>query len=176
MLRLGWLSPVLLTAVLLGSAPVTAGAATYPPGPSQDIGTLSEQTVREGAVVVMSGDGFVPGALLQLSYDGRPVRQISADSRGEFTLSQQLTDVGDHVLAVTGPGPGNRQRIVYDPVKVVALTAASPTALTAAPAESPARKSTDTLLALVGGLGVVVLGAFVRLALRARRVRGRVPA
>ncbi len=113
-------------ALLLLGGPAQAGArgadATYPPGPHAVLGVLSEQTILDGAEVVMSGDGFLGGSLLTVTLDGEPYSTLRAEAGGSFQITVRIRGAGTRLLAVSGKEPDGRQRIVRDPVTVVSAS------------------------------------------------------
>ncbi len=130
--------------LLLGFLLVAAGSAlavvrsvdaSYPPGPHAVLGTLSEQTIVDGGLVVISGDGFRGGSLLRVTVDGEPHSTVRATSTGGFQVSVRLTGTGTRLLAVSGVEPDGRQRVVSDPVTV--LTAEQLRAVRHAPFPAP---------------------------------------
>ena len=139
---------------------VAAGAETYPPGPEVVLGTLSEQTVRDGAIVIITGNGFVAGARLRVSVDGAPNATVIADAMGAFSTPVRMRGVGTHAIAVSGPSPTGRERVVSDPVTVVAALPVQK--------KSVPLVSRPTLRALLFGFLVVVLTVGLWLGRRAR--------
>ena len=165
-------------ALLLLGGPALAGArgadATYPPGPHAVLGVLSEQTILDGAEVVMSGDGFLGGSLLRVTLDGEPYSTLRAEAGGSFQITVRIRGAGTRLLAVSGNEPDGRQRIVSDPVTVVSASESSvPTASpeVATPTASRKVSTSSTVTSLLAGLGLVVLFGGTRLLLRARSDR-----
>ena len=127
------------------------------------LGTLSEQTVRDGAFVIITGNGFVAGARLRVTVDGRPQATVIANAMGGFSTPVQMRGVGTHALAVSGPTPSGRERVVSDPVTVVTATPAVK--------KSIPLVSRPTLRALLFGFLLVVLAVGLWLGRRARVAR-----
>jgi hypothetical protein len=143
-----------LLAVLLLGGPALAVDAPYPPAGVRVVtGVASPGEVVDGGSVNFSGSGFAPGALLRLSVDGVDVRTLMADSNGAFSTTVLLRGLGEHVIAVSGLESAGRVRVVSTTVDVVGREEPDSGAL--------ASSGADLLPPLLGGLGLVVVGAVV---------------
>lgn len=170
----------LLALLLVGPSAASARSVeTYPPGPHAVLGVLSEQTIVDGAEVVISGDGFLGGSLLRVTIDGEPYSTVRAQASGGFQISVLMRGVGTRLLAVTGNEPDGRPRVVSDPVTVLSTSASPEPSAGSSTSPQPVVPSTasrqisttSTVAALLAGLGLVVLFGGTRLVLRARSTR-----
>jgi hypothetical protein len=158
---------VLALGVVFGAA-TSALAQTYPPTPAPL--TISDSVVVPGQPVTVSGEGAEPGATVVITFASDPVvvATTTADSDGRFAASFKVpadATPGLHTVTATSNG------VVLGTVTVRVLAAATATTV-ATPA------ATDNQLAFTGlnlllkvgvGLGLILMGAAVLLAVRRRR-------
>jgi LPXTG-motif cell wall-anchored protein len=112
--------------------------------------------------VAFSGSGCIPNELLTVSFDGKPVGTLPADSSGKFAGSITIpkgTAPGAHLLTVRGT----------DCVLNATITVAGNLAFTGS--------SSHTSTYVLAGIAAVVVGFVLVVATRRRRhgVRGRRP-
>jgi hypothetical protein len=158
---------LLLAATLIaGVVSITEASADggYPPGGVNVVtGRVSERAVAPGQAVAFSGTGFRPGSVVRLSTGGAETGVLTADPHGAFRATLRPRGAaGDQVLAAAGVDGSGRVRVVTITVRLVASSNA---------AGNSSREAGPAMwLALLGGFGVVALGAAGRLG-RHRRWR-----
>ena len=143
----------------------TPGFATepgYPPGGVNVVtGETSTRAVAPGQAVSFRGDGFRPGSVVRLSTEGAPVGELVADPRGVILATVRPKGAaGEKVVAASGVDARGR-------VRVVAITVQ----LASSSSDVPNDGGELALLALLGGFGLVTLGAGARVGVHRRRLQ-----
>lgn len=127
--RLAVVCALLLLGVGLLSAFQPARAAGPYPPPSTGHGWVDPSHVKVGECVIFSGDGFAPGALVEIRDNGKPVGVTHAGPDGvfHFKVCFAFGDArGRHVLTGTGLGADGRPLTVSAVVIVEGIRVSAP--------------------------------------------------
>jgi hypothetical protein len=114
-----------------------SSATTTEPGstPGHRSGVIRTSTVARGAVVVLGGGGFSPGARITITFHSVAVTvgRSTADADGYFhakvTVPPQAA-TGEHHFIATGMGPDGHLTALVTPIRVVALSVGRRTSTT----------------------------------------------
>jgi len=163
---------VLALGVLIGTA-TAAVAQTYPPV-SNPL-TISSSVAVAGQPLTVSGEGAQPGATVTFTFASQPVvvATTTADGNGRFSATFRIpadATPGEHTVTATSNGE------VLGVVTVRVLPASQEQLQRER--EAPAQAQDQDLLAFTGfngllklclGLGMILVGVVLLLAIRRRR-------
>jgi hypothetical protein len=150
------------------TAPGTGPAPTSPSHPvtptSQTPGTLVApvQTVHTGSLVTVLGSGFLPGAVVTITFHSKPytVGRAIAGPTGSFSATVTVPETaspGEHHLEATGMSPSGTLDVLLTPLKVVPFSSGS------------SKGTSSTTWIMVGVAVFLPVGTWIALSLRSRR-------
>lgn len=113
-----------LLALLLLAVPGAAFAQAYPPAASEL--SISASVAAPGALVTVSGDGFMPGAAITITFESTPVLigVAVADASGRFTADVHVpadATPGVHTIRAAGLGADGQMRVLSSLITVAGV-------------------------------------------------------
>lgn len=162
---------VWLAAVVAFVAPAVPASAQYPPA-AEEL-AVTDTAPSPGQEILVTGDGFMPGTTVTLTFESTPVvlTQATVDERGGFAVLVRIpadATLGWHTIRARGTGMDGLPRELAIPIFVTE----PPRAARPATADETATWSGLRRIGVVPA-AVLLLGATLW-ALRRRRRRGRV--
>ncbi|CAB4935478.1 MAG: hypothetical protein F2825_11660 [Actinobacteria bacterium] len=169
-MRTRWLLTLpLMVAVLLGASP--ASAQSVYPLPTSGQGVVDRSTVRAGECVQFSGDGYAPGAVIDVTDNGDPRGTTTADAAGRYSTQVCFSTsavLGAHLLSAQGEGENGALRTLSATVTVLGVATAGGTTSTGG-SGALARTGGDIATVLGAGLALLLVGALLVAQTRRRR-------
>lgn len=169
---------VVLLAAMIGlvAVPVTAMAAPAPYPPGAPSITLSPSTITLGGTITISGTGFGPGEVIDITFTvqstglrahgaafvalATPAQHVTASAEGSFTTSAVMDTEGTIQITATGETSGFTASATETVTAAASTTTAATVATTTAAAGLPNTGVNRTMLVIgiVGGALAIIIG------------------